>query len=232
MRLLGRFNGPNGEIAIMECRATGARHYEEGGVSQSCVLPGGDADVAYIRIMADLLEGTRVLLLGCGGGSLGSMLHRRGAGVTVVDVNPVSFQLARTFFWMPPGIKCITADMRAFLDQQIGRFDAIGIDVGGPSSSFSYRKVLDARTLARVCGALRAGGRVAVNISCEAPDDPIPGIIADKLIEHGLDVWLYIENAQGSVEVNAVVLGSARDEPPSALARIAEEGWSLAHLSN
>src|SRR6185503_15784396 len=174
MQLLARFAGPNGEIAVIEDRSTGARHYREGGVSQSCVLPGGEAGVEYVRLMAALLAGSdSVLLLGCGGGSLASMLHRGGSSVTILDVNPVSFELARTFFWMPSGIACIVGDMRTFMRKQTRRFDAIGIDVGGPD--FSYEAVLDPETIPRVRSALREGGRIAVNISCEAPDDPIPG---------------------------------------------------------
>jgi hypothetical protein len=67
MRLLARFDGPNGEIRVMEERATGARSYCEGGVEQSRVLPGGEAGVAYIALMAQLLSrGDSALLLGCG----------------------------------------------------------------------------------------------------------------------------------------------------------------------
>src|SRR5262249_5669889 len=99
MHLLARFKGPNGEIRVLEDPVTGARLYEEGRVAQSRVLPGGEADVLYIRLMASLLTGSpAALLLGCGGGSLASMLCRRGSRVAVVEVNPISFQLARTFF--------------------------------------------------------------------------------------------------------------------------------------
>lgn len=229
MHLLARFKGPNGEIRVLEDPATGARLYEEGGVAQSRVLPGGEADVGYVRLMATLLAGrSDVLLLGCGGGSLAGMLHRRGSRVTVVEVNPVSFQLARTFFWMPNGIECITADVRHFVCAETRTFDAIGIDVGGPR--FSYTEVLDHSTLAQVHGALREGGRIAVNISLEVPDDPVPGRIADRLAAMELEVWAFTE-PPASEEINAVILASARREVPSELAAIAGESWSLARLS-
>ena len=79
---------------------------------------------------------------------------------------------------MPSGIECITADVREFVCPQGRTFDAIGIDVGGPR--FSYEEVLDPATIARMRRALRDGGRIAVNISLEAPDDPVPGRIADR----------------------------------------------------
>ena len=231
MQLLARFAGPNGEIAVIEDRATGARHYREGGVSQSCVLPGGEAGVEYVRLMAALLAGgTSTLLLGCGGGSLATMLHRGGSAVTILDVNPVSFELARTFFWMPNGIECIVGDMRPFMRKQNRRFDAIGIDVGGPD--FSYEAVLDPATIAHVCRALRAGGRIAVNISCETPDDPMPGRIAARFKSQGLDAWVLMESAADFLgEINAVILASARRETPAALAGFAGKEWSLARLT-
>jgi len=230
MRVLARFDGPNGKISVVEEVTTGARHYEEAGVSQSCVLAGGEAGVDYIRLMAALLAGSsRVLLLGCGGGALATMLHRRGASVTVVDINPISFQLARTFFWMPSAIACVTADMRQFLRAETHAFHAIGIDVGGPC--FSYEDVLDAASVAHVRRTLRQGGRVAINISCESPDDPVPARVADKFKAQGLDVWVYMENVPTPQELNAIILASARKERSSTLAAIGGEGWSLARLA-
>lgn len=229
MHVLARFAGPNGEIRVLEDPATGARLYEEGGVSQSRVLAGGEAGVMYVRLMAALLaDRADALLLGCGGGSLATMLHRRGSRVTVVEVNPISFQLARTFFWMPTGIECVTADVREFVCTQARTFDAVGIDVGGPR--FSYEAALTPTTIARVRGALRDGGRIVVNISLEAPDDPVPGRIADRLGTEGLEVWAFTEKSGSSDELNVVILASAGREMPSALAAIAEENWALARL--
>ena len=230
MRVLARFYGPNGRISVVEEVGTGIRHYEEAGVSQSCVMAGGEAGVDYIRLMAELLVGTdNALLLGCGGGALASMLHRRGAKVTVVDVNPISFQLARTFFWMPSAITCVTADMRPFLRDETRSFQAIGIDVGGPR--FSYDAVLDSASIAHVRRRLRPGGRVAINISCEAPDDPVPARIADKLKAQGLEVWVFMENVPCPQELNAIILASDRREKSQALAKIGGNGWLLARLS-
>jgi SAM-dependent methyltransferase len=229
MYVLARFKGPNGEICVLEDPSTGARLYREGGVMQSRVLAGGEAGVMYVCLMAMLLAGgANILLLGCGGGALATMLHRRGSSVTVVEVNPISFQLARTFFWMPNGIECITADVRKLVCPKGRTFDAIGIDVGGPC--FSYEDALAPATIARVRRALRAGGRIAVNISLEAPDDPVPGRIADRLEAEGLEVWAFTEKAS-SDELNVVILASARREAPSALAEIAEENWALAQLT-
>jgi SAM-dependent methyltransferase len=228
--VLARFAGPNGRISVVEAPRTGARYYEEGGVSQSGVHAGGEAALEYIRLMAVLLAGSaRALLLGCGGGALAGMLHRRGSRVTVVDINPISFELARTFFWMPSGIECVAADMRAFALRETRTFDGVGIDVGGPR--FSYERVLRSATIAHVRRALRNGGRIAVNISCEAPDDPVPRRIADRFRAQGLGVWLFMERPGPADEVNAVILASARREKPGVLAKAAAGNWFIAELA-
>jgi spermidine synthase len=229
MRVIARFAGPQGEIAIIEKLTTGMRVYREGGVEQSCVLPGGEAGVAYVCLMAALLAGARrALLLGCGGGALGGMLHRRGTAVTVVDSNPISFELARMFFWMPDGIECVSSDMRPFVRNERRRFEAIGIDVGGPS--FSYVDVLDPTTIAHVRGCLKRGGRIAINISCETPDDPVPARIAQRLRRQGLQVWVFKEDVSRVCEVNAVILASDQAEDARRLGALAPPQWSLARL--
>ena len=108
-------------------------------------------------------------------------------------------------------------------------FDAIGIDVGGPC--FSYERVLEPATIACVRRVLRDGGRVAINISCEASDNRVPPRIADMFKAEGLDVWMFKENTTGATEANAVILASAHTEEPSALAAMAGHTWSLARLS-
>src|SRR5262245_26059032 len=73
MEILGRFDGRNGQITIAQERKTGARLYVEEGVKQSYVLPGGSANLDYVRLMVRVLEGAPdVILFGCGGGALAS----------------------------------------------------------------------------------------------------------------------------------------------------------------
>jgi spermidine synthase len=228
-QVLFRLAGPNGEIRILKDPSTGARLYEEGGVIQSHVLAGGEAGVAYVRLMtAMMVDAAEVLLLGCGGGSLASMLYRRGCRVTVVEVNPISFQVARTFFWMPDGVECITADVCDFHCPDGRMFDGIGIDVGGPR--LLYAEVLAPATIARLRCALRAGGRIAVNLALRAPDDRAPGSIAGCLAAAGLQVWAFTQNEASQRQRNAVILASARREKPHKLAKLGGDDWGLARL--
>ena len=59
----------------------------------------------------------------------------------------------------------------------------------------------------------------------------MPGRIADRFKSDGLDVWLFMESAPDSGEINAVILASARPETPVDLASFAGEEWSLARLT-
>lgn len=56
-----------------------------------------------------------MLLIGCGGGTLGTMLTRAGKSLTIVDINPQSIALARRYFSLPHQITCHVEDGAAFL---------------------------------------------------------------------------------------------------------------------
>ena len=114
MRTLGYFDGAHGTICIIEDKATGARRYYEGNAFQSHALPSGESCFTYVHLMSNFLRpATNVLLLGCAGGTLATMLHRQGKTVTTVDHNPLSFRLAQEYFWMPPGVRCVVEIGRA-----------------------------------------------------------------------------------------------------------------------
>ena len=72
MRLLGRYQGRNGEIEIVECSWDGTRIYFEDGVRQSQATSDGESVFTYVKLMDELLHrSNKILVLGCGGGNLG-----------------------------------------------------------------------------------------------------------------------------------------------------------------
>src|SRR5262245_8269858 len=192
MDILARFNGRNGQITIVQERKTGARLYVEEGVKQSYVLPGGSPGLDYVRLMVRVLEDAPdIILFGCGGGALASELHKRGCRITVVDHNPISFEIARRYFWMPCSILCEVSGMAEFLERGHGEYAAIGVDVGGPS--FDYESTLDATMCALLGRRLASGGRVAINIAREWVQDTILVPIADRLFNENLDAKIFEE---------------------------------------
>ena len=193
MHVLARFDGPNGEIRVLEDPATGARLYEEGGVSQSRVLAGGEADVAYVRLMAALLAGGADALC-CSAAAAGRWPP---CCTGEAAASPSSRSTRSAFSWRGRSSGCRAASnaSRPTCANSFARRGAPSMPSASMSAvrSFSYEEVLSPATIARVRRALRDGGRVAVNISLEAPDDPVPGRIADRLAAEGLEVWAFAE---------------------------------------
>ena len=75
MRLLGRYQGRNGEIEIVECSWDGTRIYFEEGVRQSQATSNGESIFTYVKLMDELLHRQKkILMLGCGGGTLATRL--------------------------------------------------------------------------------------------------------------------------------------------------------------
>jgi spermidine synthase len=119
------------EIAICHDNAAGHVSYLQGGHKQSMADDRGVSLADYIHAMFSLLlqAGARqVLLIGCGGGTLATMLRRKRAQVTMVDISEASFAIARQHFALPGGVACHVADGRAFLEASARRYDAIVLD--------------------------------------------------------------------------------------------------------
>ena len=56
MKLLGRFQGRNGKIEIVECSWDGTCVYFEEGVRQSQATPDGESVFTYVKLMDELLH--------------------------------------------------------------------------------------------------------------------------------------------------------------------------------
>jgi spermidine synthase len=116
VRLLGRYQGRNGQIEIVECSWDGTRVYFEVGVRQSQATPDGESVFTYVKIMDELLSHSEhILVLGCSGGNLATRLSRLGKRLTIVDINPISFVLAHRYFDLPDDLPCIVSDFRKFV---------------------------------------------------------------------------------------------------------------------
>jgi spermidine synthase len=138
VRLLGRYQGRNGEIEIVECSWDGTRIYFEEGVRQSQATPDGESVFTYVKLMEELLSRSKkVLMLGCGGGTLATRLARLGKRLTIVDNNPISFVIAHKFFGLPDDLPCMVSDFRKFIYDDDTLYDGIAIDVGGPGFQFN-----------------------------------------------------------------------------------------------
>ena len=202
MKIIARFKGMLGDIAIWENEADGNRLYLEGDIFQSHGSQAGETQLDYVKIMKFFLSETKnVLVLGCGGGNLATMLARSGKTVTVVDYNPISFQIARDYFGMPREIPCVTEDFRAYLGSESRCFDGIAIDVGGPG--FCFEEQFDAATCHSIRNRLTSNGRVIMNILVGNDFDAVTDKIGNHLSNEHLTAWII--DHPGRLRRNALV---------------------------
>src|SRR5260221_756195 len=177
LKILGKYKGKLGEIAIWESEQTGDRYYREGEVFQSQSSASGESRFPYVKMMeAFLSDANNVLLLGCGGGNLATMLARQGKSVTVVDHNPVSFDLAKRFFGLPKEVPCFVADFKEYLLAETRSFDAIAIDLGGPG--FCFEEQLDPATWHSITARLEPNGPARLNKLVSTHFDARPDLIS------------------------------------------------------
>jgi len=192
VKLLGRYQGKNGQIDIVECSWDGTRVYFEEGIRQSQATPDGESVFTYVKLMDELLSRSEhVLVLGCGGGNLATRLSRLGKRLTVVDINPISFVLAQRYFNLPDEVRCIVSDFRKFVFDNRGYYDAIAIDVGGPG--FRFTEEFDAETCDAIRARLAPDGRIVMNVLVAHDIDPTPDRIAARLAGDALRIWIVDE---------------------------------------
>ncbi len=229
MLLLGKFQGKNGQIEVVEYLRDGTRAYFEEGVRQSQATPDGESVFTYVKIMEALLgPASNILMLGCGGGNLATRLSRFGKRTTIVDINPLSFLIAHRFFGLPPDVPCIVSDFRSYVRDCRKTYDAIAIDVGGPR--FSFVTEFDEWTCDTIRERLVARGRMVMNALVAHDIDPLPDQIAARLCGPELTSWIVDE--PGIEQRNAVIacLPEKMLTERAALRRIlkaTEETWKI-----
>jgi spermidine synthase len=175
-RRKSRFGPP---ISIKEEIKTGAIAYWQGEYYQSRADKNGVSLLDYIHAIFGLLRQKRaqtVLMVGCAGGSLATMLSRVGCDVVAIDVNPKAFALARRYFGLPAQVECRVADGFDYVLATRRKFDAIVVDAfhGGRIAS----ELLSERFLAQAVKRLRAGGAIFANVHVANDSDSMPERVA------------------------------------------------------
>ena len=111
--------------------ATGGISFWEKSDNHSIADRHGISTADYIHAMYGFLRQGKcrhVLMIGCGGGTLATMLRRVGVKVTIADIDGRNFEIARAYFNMPDDVECHIADGRDFLRRDTRRYDAIVLD--------------------------------------------------------------------------------------------------------
>jgi spermidine synthase len=121
----------HGQISVLRNRQTGAIVYWQDSAYQSEADDRGVSLATYVHALYGLIRQRNckdVLLIGCGGGTLGTMLSASDTRVMMIDVNAWSFALAKQYFSLPASIECLVADGMEYLKSSSRRFDAIILD--------------------------------------------------------------------------------------------------------
>jgi spermidine synthase len=208
MITLARLSSTQGEIAILHQESTGRVLYRQGEWYQSEADANGVSLAPYIHAIYGLLlqGGCRdVLMIGCGGGTLATMLRQAGVGVAIVDVAAHSFTLARRYFRLPADVPCHVADGHEFLRLHDALYDAIVLDAYEGDRIPSH--FLTEEFLQQVKARLRLGGCLFANIHVLHDFDPAPDRFAALVERLWRDVRLL--DARGAVNRNAIVMAGA-----------------------
>lgn len=197
-----------GEIRVLRNRLTGAHVYVQDGYSQSEADSDGISLTPYIHAMFGLLAQTtarRVLMLGCGGGTLATMLAKANRKVTMVEINPASIALARRYFALPPEITCYVDDGDIFLRRRRDIYDAIVVDAFTGGSAPTH--LCSPRFFKLARRRLATSGCLLINVMVDHDFDDSADVMAAGMAGAGFAV--HILDMPGRRFRNAIAIGGA-----------------------
>jgi spermidine synthase len=171
-----------GEIVIEQDNRAGQVTYWLDRGPQSLADRKGVSLAPYIHALYGFLRqagAKNILLIGCGGGTLATMLARSRAAITMLDVDPLSFALARRYFHLPKSIACHVTDGAAFLRAGDGRYDAIVLDAWGDGGV--PRHLLRAAFFRLAKSRMSRRGIFLTNMIAADDDDKAPDRVAWRL---------------------------------------------------
>ncbi|HVJ42927.1 MAG TPA: fused MFS/spermidine synthase [Dongiaceae bacterium] len=208
MITLARRQTEFGDARVVKSRSTGAVFYYHGNSCQSEADHHGISLAPYIHAIYDLLvqhQAQRILMIGCGGGTLGTMLARSGRSVVIVDDDPHAITIAKRYFALPFEVTCHVEDGLAFLEQNRKPFDAIVVD------AFIEDRIPDhlcsGAFFRAATRSLAAGGAILVNTLAEHDFDFRADQIAVRL--SGIGFNTLVLDTTGLPKRNAIVVASS-----------------------
>jgi spermidine synthase len=194
-----------GTITIARNPSSGTLVYDVNGQRQGAMDKSGVSLAYYIHAFYGLLtqaKARNILMIGAAGCTLGTMLARAKCQVTIVDINPVSFDLARRHFSLPHSVTCHTAEGAHFLRSDSHSYDAIVLDAFHGPHTPSHLQTPEFFALVR--GRLAPGGTVFANILIKHFFDNGPDRVARSMKR----VWngVRVLETVGPPDRNAIVM--------------------------
>lgn len=212
MLLLEELDTEFGNIKIMRSRSDGTYTYYQDSCFHSQATAEGISTCGYVHVMHSIIKQSaaqNVLMIGCAGGTLATMLHRSGCKVTVADINPHAFTLAKKYFQMPEEIECIVEDGRNYLLKTGKRFDAIAIDAFNTDATVPEQFTTE-EFFQMVSKVLISCGVVAMNVMIAHDFDMLADRIALNMECAGLPTILF--DWQGRNDRNIIIASGAVEQ--------------------
>ncbi len=200
---LSRKSAAPGHVIVQDNR-TGKVSYWQKEYHQSAADARGVSTADYIHAMYFFLRQVKakdVLMVGCGGGTLATMLTARGVTVTVVDLHKLSFEIARDYFALPATVACHVSDGVAYLKKHPARHDALVLDAFGAGGMPAKFKTDAFFKLAK--SRLKPGGLFLMNVIVDGDEDTTPDALVRRLKQQWRGVRLL--DTDGWVDRNAVI---------------------------
>ena len=211
MILLEELDTEFGNIKIMRSRHDGTCSYYQEACFHSQINAEGVSTCGYVHVMYSVIRqalARRVLMIGCAGGTLATMLHHLGCKVTVVDINPHAFTLAKKYFRMPEEVECVVGDGWSYLHKTAQRFDAIAIDAFS-SDGFVPEQFTNEDFYRVVREALDPLGVVVVNVMVAHDIDMLADRIALNMQASNMPAVLF--DRPGLRDRNVIIAAGAVD---------------------
>jgi spermidine synthase len=198
-----------GTIKLIYVKKTGTLTYMQRGGYQSAVDRRGVSLDTYIHAIYGLVLQTtakNILMIGCGGGTLGRMLTAAGRKLTIVDIDETSFKIAKAHFGLPKSITCHVGDGLAYMQKTRKKFDAVIID------AFVGEKIPPQFTSDDFCKAARRclhdAGAMYINVCLFDKKDPRADSLALRLRKNGWKARLF--DQRGGARNGIVIAGEVR----------------------
>lgn len=205
-------------IVIEEDNGFRSLRFSRHGALQSMAKPDDPDHLAlgYVPVALSALalcnEPQRFLVIGVGGGTLPSFLHRHfpDALIDAVDINPEVIVAAKTYFGLREDarLRLHVADGRAFIEQAHTPYDAIFLDAFGSRAVPPHLTTNE--FLLAVQRALRPDGVVIGNIWNSATHPSYERMVHTYRAVFGQSLVLGVAGVD-----NRIVLGLPRSEPVS-----------------
>ncbi len=184
MEELARRRGRFGLIRVFERRSDSARLYCVDGGVQTMTDVNGVSLFGYVHALKLLLRDAQdILILGGAGGSLATMLARRGSKVTVVDIDPAALGLAQRYFELDPGVRWITNDALSYVRRTRDRFDTIVVDACDAHQT--HPAFLAIEWIAQAMERLGPSGSLFINIAGDELEADYGWRLASNLAQAG-----------------------------------------------